>query len=119
MLRLTSLQEFDGIDLEGRVIRNFSRMYESYFEERALIPKGRLHELRFEDLDTEPVEQMRKVYDGLALTGFDSIAPNLSQYAESVKEHKKNQFTDISSSQKRAIQESWSRAIDEWAYHSV
>jgi hypothetical protein len=37
-------------------------MYEVFFEERKLIPQGNLVEVRFEQLEEDPLGQLRRVY---------------------------------------------------------
>src|SRR5690606_8688957 len=56
--------------LEEHVLDNLVRMYEAFERDRELIPPGRLVELRYEDLVSNPREQLRNVYDGLALGDF-------------------------------------------------
>ena len=42
-------------DLEKRTLRQYREVYEVFFEERRLIPKGRFHEVRFEELEKDPL----------------------------------------------------------------
>src|SRR5262249_34015451 len=49
-------------DHDARIIERYRLMYDVYFEERSLIGPGRLHEMRFEDLERDPIEQMRELY---------------------------------------------------------
>ena len=45
-------------------------MYDRFFAERPLIPAGRYHEIAFEDLERDPVGQLREIYAKLDLPDF-------------------------------------------------
>ena len=42
-------------------------MYDAFFEERGLIPEGRLCEVGFEDLERDPVGVVGSVYEALPI----------------------------------------------------
>ncbi len=66
--------------------------YECYSRDRQLIPEGNLHEVRFENLEVDPIGEMEKVYDGLNLTGFDVLAEILRPELAELRRYKKNRF---------------------------
>ena len=51
-------------------IRRYVEMYDRFFAERPLIPAGRYHEVAFEDLERDPVGQLREIYAKLDSTRF-------------------------------------------------
>src|SRR5205823_1911873 len=54
-----------ALDVEGRTIRDYRAVYDAFFEEVGLIRRDRLHEVRFEDLERDPIGRMRGVYETL------------------------------------------------------
>ena len=46
--------------------------------DKSLIPAGNLVEVRYEDLDKEPLAQLRKIYETLSLPGFAEAEPGYS-----------------------------------------
>ena len=66
-----TLQRLDHADLEERTIRQYKQVYDVFFEERALIPRGHLHEVCFETLEADPVGQVRDLYEALELPDFE------------------------------------------------
>ena len=64
------LQIPTGEGLEERVFETFNRMYEVFERDRRLIPAGQFCEVRYEDLVQDPVGQMRRAYEELALGEF-------------------------------------------------
>ena len=64
----------------------YKAMYDAYFEERGLIPKSRLHEVAFEDLERDPIAQVRQVDETLdhkmLLHCDDPVIPELRRQGE-------------------------------------
>jgi omega-hydroxy-beta-dihydromenaquinone-9 sulfotransferase len=56
---MVGLQHPDRERLDERVLRDYRTMYEAFFEDRSLIPNGRYHEVCFEDLERDPLGQMK------------------------------------------------------------
>ena len=62
-------------DGDDRIISVYTEMYDAYFEERGLIPEGRLCEVAYEDLEREPVRVVGSIYESLGLSGFEELGP--------------------------------------------
>jgi len=60
-----------------RVIRQYRELHDGFFEVRGFIGPDRYHEFRFENLEKDPLGEMRKHYDGLALPEFARVEPAL------------------------------------------
>src|SRR5262249_1093814 len=63
-----------------RVLRQYRLMYDAYFADRPLIPKGQLHEARFEDLERDPLGEIERAYSGLKVPSFAELRPALNEY---------------------------------------
>jgi hypothetical protein len=57
-----------------------------------LIPKGRLHEIRFEDLEQDPLGQIRQIYQAISLPGWNLVEPKIQAQLPALKAYKKNAF---------------------------
>ena len=65
----------------------------SFFEERPLIPEGHFHELAFEDLEADPIGQVRLALRScLGLSGFDGVLPHLDDYVHDLSGYRKNTY---------------------------
>ena len=49
----------------------------AFFEERGLIPEGQFHEVGYEELEKDPVGQVRRIYEALNLPEFGPAEPGL------------------------------------------
>ena len=101
-----ALQQSNHKNLEDRTINQYKEVYGAFFEERGLIPKGHLHDLCFEELEKNPIGQIRNLYQSLDLPDFEYVESKLLQYTESLSGYKKNRFPEIS-------EELWRRIAQE------
>jgi omega-hydroxy-beta-dihydromenaquinone-9 sulfotransferase len=111
-----TLQRPDYRDLEDRIVRQYKEVYDAFFEERGLIPKGHFHEVSFEALEADPIGQVRGTYEALALPNFGHIEAALRGYLHSIEGYKKNTLPDLPTEVRLRIEKEWRRCFDEWGY---
>jgi hypothetical protein len=116
LTRSLQFQRHRPEDLDRSVLLRYQHMHDAFFEERGLIPDGRFHEVAFEQIEIDPVGQVRTVYETLGLAGFDEVLPRLEEYVSSLSSYRKNAYPDLSPATKRQVQEAWSRSFEEWGY---
>jgi hypothetical protein len=104
-----------GIDVEA-VLRTYTTMYDAYFGDRALIPPGQLVEIAYEDLERDPVGQVRAIYEGLSLGDLEAFRPALESYLASIADYRKNRYPALDDATRQRIAEAWSRSFDAWGY---
>lgn len=112
----TYLQTPDLGAIDDGILHRHETMYDAYFEDLPLIPNGRLHEVRFDDLERDPVGQIAEVYDALSLDGYTAFEPDLRAYVDSLKGYKKNAFPDLDPATKAIVADRWSRSFDVGGY---
>jgi omega-hydroxy-beta-dihydromenaquinone-9 sulfotransferase len=110
------LQRPDSIDSEARILRICKEMYEVFFDERALIPVGRFCEIGFEELEADPIGQMRKIYEGLELPDFGHVEPLLRSYLLAIAGYKKNELHELPLGLRERVAQEWERYFEEWGY---
>ena len=103
------------IDAEG-VLRAYTEMYDAYFADRETIPPGQLIEIAFEDLERDPVGQLRAIYEGLSLGDFEGLRPALEAYLASIAGYRKNRHRPLDDATRRRVAEAWSRSFEVWGY---
>lgn len=111
-----TLQRPDFTGLEERTIQQYEEIYAAYFEDRERIPAGRLHEIRYEALEADPIGQLRKLYAALALGDFAEAEPAVRQYLASIAGYEKNRFGQIEPPWKEQVALRCRRSFDEWGY---
>jgi hypothetical protein len=103
-------------DIEGQTIQQYKEVYDTFFEEKGLIPAGRYHEVRFEELERDPVGQLRSVYQALGLPDFGQVEPSVRHYMSSLADYEKNAYHEIPPETKARIVREWRRCFEEWNY---
>jgi hypothetical protein len=111
------LQECRPPDGEDAIIGVYTEMYDSYFEQRGLIPEGRLCDVGFEELERDPVGVIGSIYESLGLPGFEDMRPRLEGYLASIAGYRKNRLDGLPEPLRGRIADEWGRSFDEWEYH--
>jgi hypothetical protein len=111
-----ALQRLDFSDLGDRTLPQYREVYDAFFEERGLIPKGRFHEVSFEELELDPIGQVRGIYQALDLPDFGHIEPALRRYLGSLAGYKKNTFPDLPADLRARTARGWRRYFEGWGY---
>lgn len=115
VLGTAQLQEIEPAEVEDLVLGIYEQLMRRYLADRDLIPAGRLVEVRFEDLESDPMRELSTIYDHLGIEGFAAAAPAIRSYAESVRSFVKNDYR-VSPEVVRRVNERWRFALDEWGY---
>jgi hypothetical protein len=112
----TYLQRPDLGKLDDLILRRYTAMYDAYFEEKALIPEGRLHEIAFSALEADPVGEVGGLYERLGLPAFDRFEPALRTYVESLRTYKKNRYIGLAPEARQRVATEWRRSFEVWGY---
>jgi hypothetical protein len=113
---LIALQRPDYSNLNDRTLRQYQEVYDAFFQERGLIPKGHFHEVSFEGLEADPIGQVRGIYEALALPDFGHVEPALRAYHNTLAGYRKNTLPDLPADLRSRIATQWRRCFDEWGY---
>jgi hypothetical protein len=111
-----ALQRPDLASIHSRVVRQYSEMFDAFFEEKSLIPRGQFCEVRYSELETNPVGLVRKIYHELSLPDFSVVQPALSDYVRSLNGYEKNRHIELPDAIRAEIGQKWRRSFDEWGY---
>ena len=98
-LRRTMLQD-NGLgrpcymEVEECILRLYENAFHRYEDNKHLIPEGNLHEVRYEDLESDPLGELEKTYSTLGYEGFDRLKLILEPELPALKRFQKNAFED-------------------------
>ncbi|MEZ6053675.1 MAG: sulfotransferase [Planctomycetaceae bacterium] len=93
----------DETPWESEILEDFELAIQSYEQHRHLIPEGNLHEIRFEDLESDPLTQLEVAYQNLSLPGFDEFKKVLIPEIKRLEGYKKNSFHSLEPRLKREL----------------
>ncbi len=103
-------------DLDDWILRMYRKMYDAYFEERSLIPAGQFCDVRFEQLEQDPLGQIRGIYEALQLPDFNLVSGELQSYVSSIADYRRNSFPVLPEERRKRIAKDWQRCFEEWGY---
>ena len=112
----TYLQKPDLDAIDEGILQRHEVMYDAYFEDLPLIAQDRIVDLRFDDLEADPVGEIARVYKHLSLDGFAPFEPKLRAYVDGLKGYQKNTFSGLDAATKAIVANRWSRSFDHGNY---
>ncbi len=118
VLQRAQLQEAEEDRIEANVLRFYERLMQRYLDDRHRIPPGNLVEIRFDALETDPLSQLRHIYDSLDLPGYDSVEPEIRSYVDAVAGYRKNVY-DLNEDVIEKVNEHWGFAFEPWDYERL
>jgi hypothetical protein len=101
--------------LEEHVFQTFTRMYKKLDQGRCLVDPAHFYELRYEELVSDPLAEMRKLYAHLNLGGFEAIKPRLEHYLARTGDYKTNQYI-VTPEMREEIGRRWGDVIRRYGY---
>jgi len=114
----SQLQRIVPAKVEENVLRVYEQLMRRYLADRSGISDANLVEIRFEDLERAPLDELRRIYDHLNLPGFMTAEPAFRQYLESVSGYRKNAY-ELDADVVAKVNENWSFAFDALGYERV
>jgi LPS sulfotransferase NodH len=111
-----TLQRPNFAAVEEATLRQYEEIYQAYFEERTLIPAGRLHEVRYENMESDPLGELSRTYAALGLAEFAIAEPAIRRYLDSIAGYEKNRFDELDPHWKSQVARRWRRSFEEWGY---
>ncbi len=118
VLPRSQLQRIDPGEIEENVLLFYERLMKRYLEDRHLIPAGNLVEVRFEDLERAPLDELRRIYEELELPGFGAAEPAFRAYLRAVAGYRKNTYR-LAPEDIAVVNERWGFALDRWGYERL
>ena len=111
----TALQDVDEEMVREHALRNYEKLMLRYEEDKVLIPEGNLVEVRFEDFEANPLDEVTRIYQALGLTLTPEAQTQMQQYLLSVKGYKKNTYR-LDHRTRRELARRWGFMIRRWGY---
>ena len=110
-----SLQRYDRRTIKAFVLRRQELLLKRYLEVRERIPAGQLVEIRHEDLISDSMATIEKVYRTLDLPGFELARPRIQAYVEQIQGYQGNGY-EFDPATVRAVRDKLGFALEAWNY---
>jgi hypothetical protein len=98
------------------ILRIYTEMYDAYFTDRDRVPAGQLVEVVYEELERDPVNQVRAIYEHLHLGDFEPFRPTLEAYLATTAGYRKNRHPPLDELTRQRVGNAWRRSFEIWNY---
>lgn len=118
LLPKAQLQRISWEKVEEYVLAFYSLLMHKFLADKNRIPPQNLVELRFEDLEKSPLDQLQRIYRSLDLPGFTQAEPAFRSYQVSTNGYRKNHY-QITGEVIKKVNDHWQFTLDEWGYQRI
>jgi hypothetical protein len=118
VLPRSQLQKIQWEQVEDNILKFYIKLMTKFLAERHLIPSQNLIEIKFEDLESNPLETIRAIYAHLQLPPFGETEKYVKRYLNTVANYRKNQYrltTDVIN----RVNQNWDFAFKIWGYKKI
>ncbi len=114
-LEITQLQTIGQDEIEANVLYFYSQLLQRFLAEKHLIPPQNLVQVRFEDLEADPLAELCRIYQHLQLPGFAAAEGDFCAYIASQANYQKNYYA-LNEGVIEKVNRHWRFAVDCWGY---
>lgn len=115
LLPAYAMADYDWESIAAAVRDNFAVMMRRYLRDRESIPEGNLVEVRFEDIEADPLGELERIYRHLRLPGWEQARGPIAAYAATLSGYRKNRHR-IDRDVVRVVDRDWGFAVRAWGY---
>jgi hypothetical protein len=112
---LAHLQEPDPHVIDQLILSWYVELFALFERDRVLIPQNNLHELKYEDLDRDPIVCLQEIYNRLNLPGFEALRPRAVAYLSSIRGYTKNAY-QLDAESREKVSTRWRSTFDRYGY---
>ena len=88
LTQANSLQSYDPNELDEEAPYLYEAVIKAYEQQRTFPDGKKIVEVRYEDLVTDPLTTVRRIYNELNIGGFDSSEPAFREFISQQKDHR-------------------------------
>ncbi|MDJ0703040.1 MAG: sulfotransferase [Leptolyngbyaceae cyanobacterium MO_188.B28] len=107
-------EQFDALVSE-LILDSYPPMMNALRSDSANLPADSFVEVRFEDLETNPLAELEKIYQAIGLPGFAQARPNFETYLASIQGYRKNRYS-FDPETIQSVEAHWAALIKRWGY---
>ena len=118
ILPIYQLQTIEQDEIENNIVQLYKKLMGQYLEEKDLIPSENFTEVRYENIEERPLEELERVYSDLSLPNWDQAEHNVSNYLKTITNYKKNALR-LEQSEIDRVSKEFRFTLDNWNYKII
>ena len=115
LLPMFQLDDVDPGEMDAAIRCFYAAAMGQYLKDRESIPSGQLVEVRFEDLERDPMAELERLYAELALPGWERAREPIGDYLRGLADYRKNTH-EIDAQTIGIVDREWGFAVEAWGY---
>ena len=92
LLERFAWQPFDHLNIDHFVLEGYERLMDRVEQDRRRLPENRFVDLRFEDLEAQPIKEIGKILEQLELGDIEGMEPSIRAYLDRIADFEKTTF---------------------------
>ena len=110
-----NLEIFSDTDISNMILETYVTLLNDYILDKKHIRQDKLIEIRFEELQENPVMVMEKIYNKLALPNFQDVRPKILEFLDTQREHNTDTYT-IEQEELNTVMQRFDFFMKHWNY---
>jgi hypothetical protein len=115
ILPLFSFQHVKREEMDSFILEFYKKIYTKYLDEKKLIPKENIVELKYENFIKDPVKILGEIYEKLELKGFKKAQQQFKIFVDKHKSYKPHHY-EIDEHIRKKIYNEWEFAFKQFGY---
>ena len=99
-----------------KLVDDYAELYDAFFEQRDLIPDGNFCEVAYDDVEANPIDALRNIYEELSLPEFAHAEASFREYVNSIADYRRNELPKLSDECRERLSTRLDRCFSEWGY---
>jgi len=104
---------------QTRFLDNYRSMEEAFYRDIEGLPASQVAELTFENLERDPIGEIRRLYAAVGLEFSAEFQARLERYLDSLVDYQKNRFEALPDEERRAVDAHLGPFMARWGYGRV
>jgi omega-hydroxy-beta-dihydromenaquinone-9 sulfotransferase len=110
------LQTFSEEEIHERVLYSYEKTMRQFILQKTLVPASNFIEMSYDELLSEPIATLEKIYAQLNWIGFEEVKPDIITYLREQGAYERNKFSSLPSEIKEEINQRWGFFFDAYGY---
>ncbi len=110
-----ALQNYADIAIDKLILDSYPRMMTALETDSKVLPANSFVEIRFEDLERNPLPEIEKIYQQLKLPGFANNFDRFKNYLADLNNYQKNYYS-LTPEEIELVKSHWQPWIERWKY---
>lgn len=110
-----ALQDYSHLDIDAIILDTYDEMMGRYLNETAIFSPNQLVEISYDDLQSQPMTCLERIYSQLGLDKFETDRDAFQAYLKTIETYEKNSFKPPKAMEKTIVSR-WRRYFDHWGY---